>query len=171
MQAGDRRKLHCPPAWPPIRHCRLISFPPGRSSIGSIGRISIPSSLDPVPGLPPPTVFRQRQQTFQNSLYRDEPLRGARAETILRNPRRLMVSMAEITTRAISELSCIRPLRIVRMHGTGLEALGTDMPSPPAPTDHAAFGPTCSGTMPTGRTVSPTSRVTIPARSALPFRT
>jgi hypothetical protein len=37
-----------------------------------------------------------------------------------------MVSMTEITTRAISELSCIRPLRIVRMHGTGLQALGTD---------------------------------------------
>ncbi|MBY5901542.1 RES family NAD+ phosphorylase [Rhizobium leguminosarum] len=52
--------------------------------------------------------------------------RGALAETILRNPQRLMVSMTEITTRAISELSCIRPLRIVRMHGTGLQALGTD---------------------------------------------
>lgn len=59
-------------------------------------------------------------------LYVGMSRRAAIAETILRNPQRLMVSMNDLTTRAISELLCIRPLRIVRMHGTGLQAIGTD---------------------------------------------
>jgi hypothetical protein len=52
--------------------------------------------------------------------------KAAMAETILRNPQRLMVSMTEITGRSATELACERPLRIVRMYGSGLQAVGTD---------------------------------------------
>jgi hypothetical protein len=84
-----------------------------------------PIFFGPGPGIAPTNRFDSASGRF-GILYVGMSRRGALAETILRNPRRLMVSMTEITTRAISELSCIRPLRIVRMHGTGLQALGTD---------------------------------------------
>ncbi|MCW1409776.1 RES family NAD+ phosphorylase [Rhizobium sp. 1AS11] len=84
-----------------------------------------PIFFGPGPGIAPTNRFDSARGRF-GILYVGMSRRGALAETILRNPQRLMVSMTEITTRAISELSCIRPLRIVRMHGTGLQALGTD---------------------------------------------
>jgi hypothetical protein len=59
-------------------------------------------------------------------LYAGVSRRGALAETILRNPQRLMVAMTDIAERSASELIASRPLRIVRMHGTGLQAVGTD---------------------------------------------
>lgn len=52
--------------------------------------------------------------------------RAALAETILRNPQRLMVAMNDIVSRSVSVLSCQRSLRVVRMHGAGLQAVGTD---------------------------------------------
>ncbi|MBY5886711.1 RES domain-containing protein (plasmid) [Rhizobium ruizarguesonis] len=84
-----------------------------------------PIFFGPGPGIAATNRFDSASGRF-GILYVGMSRRGAIAETILRNPQRLMVSMTEITTRAISELSCIRPLRIVRMHGTGLQALGTD---------------------------------------------
>lgn len=53
-------------------------------------------------------------------------LNGALAETILRNPQRLMVAMSEITTRSASTLTCDRDLGVVAMRGPGLQALGAD---------------------------------------------
>ena len=59
-------------------------------------------------------------------LYLGMTLRGALAETILRNPQRLMVAASDVTSRAATELCVQRDLRIARMHGPGLQALGTD---------------------------------------------
>lgn len=84
-----------------------------------------PIFFGPGPGLAATNRFDSASGRF-GILYAGMSRRGALAETILRNPQRLMVSMTEITTRAISELSCVRPLRIVRMHGAGLQTLGTD---------------------------------------------
>ena len=50
----------------------------------------------------------------------------ALAETLLRNPQRLMVAAAEIEGRAIADLVGSRVLRVVRLYGTGLQAVGTD---------------------------------------------
>jgi hypothetical protein len=84
-----------------------------------------PIFFGPGPGIAATNRFDSASGRF-GILYVGMSRTGALAETILRNPQRLMASMTEITTRAISELSCIRPLRIVRMRGTGLQALGTD---------------------------------------------
>lgn len=51
---------------------------------------------------------------------------AALAETLLRNPQRRMVAMADIEDRAVSELRSKRSLRIVRLHGDGLQQVGTD---------------------------------------------
>ncbi|KGD94052.1 RES family NAD+ phosphorylase [Rhizobium sp. YS-1r] len=88
------------------------------------------SALEPVffgPGGGVPATNRFDSTTGRfGVLYVGTSRAGALAETILRNPQRLMVSMTEITGRSVSELACARPLKIVRMHGTGLQAVGTD---------------------------------------------
>jgi hypothetical protein len=51
---------------------------------------------------------------------------GAIAETLLRNPHRLMVATAEIADRAATELTCRRAIRVVKLFGAGLQTVGTD---------------------------------------------
>jgi hypothetical protein len=51
---------------------------------------------------------------------------GAAAETLLRNPQRLMISTSEIADRAATELACPRELRVVKLYGPGLQTVGTD---------------------------------------------
>nr|WP_246252611.1 RES family NAD+ phosphorylase [Mesorhizobium camelthorni] len=59
-------------------------------------------------------------------LYAGLTLRGALAETLVRNPQRLMVAMTDIVGRSASGLVSDRPLRIVRLYGSGLQTVGTD---------------------------------------------
>ena len=51
---------------------------------------------------------------------------GALAETLLRNPHRLMVATSEIADRAAAELTCRRAVRVVKLYGAGLQTVGTD---------------------------------------------
>ncbi len=59
-------------------------------------------------------------------LYLAESFHGAFAETLLRNPQRRVVGLAEITVRAVTVLGLARTTRLVDMRGAGLQALGTD---------------------------------------------
>lgn len=59
-------------------------------------------------------------------LYLGFALAGALVETVLRNPARRMVPVAHVGERGVSILRCRRPLRLVTMHGAGLQAVGTD---------------------------------------------
>lgn len=88
------------------------------------------SSLDPIffgPGsnVPPTNRFDSTSGRF-GVLYAGLTLRGALAETLVRNPQRLMVAMTDIVGRSISGLVSDRPLRIVRLYGSGLQTVGTD---------------------------------------------
>lgn len=79
------------------------------------------------PGADVPPTYRFDSATGRfGVLYVGTTLNGALAETILRNPQRLMVARSEITTRSATRLACDRALRAVTMHGPGLQALGTD---------------------------------------------
>ncbi|MBY5816269.1 RES family NAD+ phosphorylase [Rhizobium leguminosarum] len=123
--AGRGPSGAAPPPW--LAHSSLpIDLIPAGQVLHRVHR----TQLDPIffgPGLGIAATNRFDSASGRFGIrYVGMSRRGALAETILCNPQRLMVSMTEITTRAISELSCIRPLRIVRMHGTGLQALGTD---------------------------------------------
>ena len=59
-------------------------------------------------------------------LYLAQSLEGAFAETVLRNPQRRLIDLAEVTSRAVSVLGASRTVRLVEMRGRGLQALGTD---------------------------------------------
>jgi hypothetical protein len=59
-------------------------------------------------------------------LYIAQSLEGAFAETILRNPQRRLVDSSEIMARAVSVLRLSRAIRLVRLFGAGLQAVGTD---------------------------------------------
>jgi hypothetical protein len=88
------------------------------------------SSLDsicygPGPSVPPTNRFDSASGRF-GVLYAGLTLRGALAETLVRNPQRLMVAMTDIVGRSVSGLVSDRPLRIVRLYGSGLQTVGTD---------------------------------------------
>jgi hypothetical protein len=86
--------------------------------------------LDPIffgPGANVPATNRfDRASGRFGVLYAGLTLRGALAETLVRNPQRLMVAMTDIVGRSTSGLISDRPLRIVRLYGSGLQAVGTD---------------------------------------------
>jgi hypothetical protein len=88
------------------------------------------SSLDPIffgpgPAVPPTNRFDSASGRF-GVLYVGLSLRGALAETLVRNPQRLIVAMNDIVGRSVSALVFDRPLRIVRLYGWGLQTVGTD---------------------------------------------
>lgn len=84
-----------------------------------------PVFFGPGPGAPAANRFDSASGRF-GVLYLGMNRSGALAETVLRNPQRLMVAAIDITSRAATELVCRRDLRVVRMYGTGLQTLGTD---------------------------------------------
>ena len=75
--------------------------------------------------MPPTNRFDSASGRF-GVLYAGLTLRGALVETLVRNPERLMVAMTDIVGRSVSGLVSDRPLRIVRLYGSGLQTVGTD---------------------------------------------
>lgn len=59
-------------------------------------------------------------------LYVGLSLAAAVAETILRNPSRRMVGYPDLAERASCTLISARELKVVRLHGNGLQAVGCD---------------------------------------------
>ncbi len=84
-----------------------------------------PIFFGPCPGAPATYRFDSASGGF-GVLYVALGLAGTLVETLLRNPRRKMVAHADIETRATSVLRCRRDLRVVRLHGAGLQILGLD---------------------------------------------
>jgi hypothetical protein len=62
-------------------------------------------------------------------LYVALGLAAALVETLLRNPRRKMVALADIEMRATSVLRCRRDLQVVRLHGAGCRSSASTIPS------------------------------------------
>jgi hypothetical protein len=84
-----------------------------------------PVFFGPGPGMPPTYRFDGASSRF-GVLYVGLNRAGAVTETLLRNPQRLMVAASDITDRAATELACRRDLRVVKLYGSGLQAVGTD---------------------------------------------
>jgi hypothetical protein len=84
-----------------------------------------PIFFGPGPGAPATYRFDSSSGAF-GVLYVALGLAGALVETLLRNPRRKMIALADIETRATSVLRCRRDLRVVGLHGAGLQILGLD---------------------------------------------
>jgi hypothetical protein len=114
-----------PPAWLGGRSLPLDLVPAG-TVLHRIHRAALgPVFFGPGPGNPPTYRFDSASSRF-GVLYVGLSRAGAVAETLLRNPQRLMVSTSEIMDRAATELACRRELRIVKLYGSGLQVVGTD---------------------------------------------
>jgi hypothetical protein len=84
-----------------------------------------PVFFSPGEGQPPAGRFDSATGRF-GVLYLAFDFAGAFAETVLRNPARRLVSSGEIAGRSLAVLALSRAVRLVRMQGAGLQALGVD---------------------------------------------
>lgn len=84
-----------------------------------------PVFFGPGPGEPPTYRFDSLTGAF-GVLYVGLGLPGAVVETLLRNPSRRIVDYDDLAKRASCDLASTRDLRAVRLHGTGLQAIGCD---------------------------------------------
>jgi hypothetical protein len=79
----------------------------------------------PDAGNPPTYRFDSLSGTF-GVFYAGLGMAGAVMETLLRNPARKMVDYTDIDSRALTLVHSGRELRLVRLHGNGLQQLGCD---------------------------------------------
>lgn len=114
-----------PPAW--LTEATLpVTIVPAGQPLHRIHRTAHgPVFFGPGAGVPPLYRFDSASGRF-GVLYLGRALDGALAETLLRNPQRQMIALSEITSRSAAQLACTRDLRLVTMHGPGLQSLGTD---------------------------------------------
>jgi hypothetical protein len=114
---------------PPARLGKLplpLDIIPAGAALARVHRISNgPIFFGPGAGNTPTYRFDSLTAKF-GILYAGVALPGALVETLLRNPKRKMVAYRELASRATSELRCKRNLRLVRLHGAGLQQLGCD---------------------------------------------
>jgi hypothetical protein len=97
-----------------------------RTSLYRVHRSTFPPIFfGPGPGAPPTYRFDSASGAF-GVLYAASDFACALVETLARNPLRRMVAEADITSRAVSVLRSRRDLRVVRLHGAGLQRLGLD---------------------------------------------
>lgn len=86
------------------------------------------TTFDPIffgPGAGNPPAFRfDSPGGNYGVMYIGLELASAFVETLLRNPRLRLVSKSEIDLRRWSEIRASRELRLARMHGNGLSAMG-----------------------------------------------
>ena len=103
-----------------------IEVVPARTPLHRVHRTAFPPIFfGPGLGAPPTYRFDSASGAF-GVLYVALDFAGALVETLARNPRRRMVAEADITSRAASVLRCRRDLRVVQLHGAGLQRLGLD---------------------------------------------
>ncbi len=81
--------------------------------------------FSPGPGRLPAGRFDSASGRF-GVLYAGFSVEAAFVETVLRSPARRLVGRAEIADRSLSMLTLLRPVRLVQLHGAGLQQLGLD---------------------------------------------
>jgi hypothetical protein len=114
-----------PPAWLG-RKSLPVDVLPASTVLHRIHHASLgPVFFGPGAGVPPTYRFDSASSRF-GVLYVGLSRAGAVAETLLHNPQRLMVATSEITDRAATELACGRELRVAKLYGSGLQAVGSD---------------------------------------------
>ncbi|PJR92446.1 hypothetical protein CN878_22415 [Ochrobactrum sp. 695/2009] len=116
-----------PRSWLQTKSLPLEVLPAG-TILHRIHRLTLsPVFFGPGKGNPPINRFDSVSGRF-GVLCLSLSRTGALAETVLRNPQRLMVAASDIVSRTATELNLPRDLHLVQMHGSGLQALGTTNP-------------------------------------------
>lgn len=114
-----------PPPWLRTTSLPILDLPHPTSAV-RIHRVDYdPVFFSPGKGKPPVGRFDSLSGSF-GVLYLAQAFEGAFAETILRNPHRRLVDLSDIMVRAVSVLQFSRPVRLVKLLGGGLQAVGTD---------------------------------------------
>ncbi len=122
---GPSGRAPMPPAWLRRTPLRLDILPAG-TTLWRIHRADRdPLFFGPGKGAAPTYRFDSLTGGF-GVLYVGLSLKAGVVETLLRNPKRRMVDYAEVADRAACELRSARGLRVVRLHGSGLQAVGCD---------------------------------------------
>jgi hypothetical protein len=99
---------------------------PNGSSFNRIHRtLHAPVFFSPGPTRSPLGRFDSASGDF-GVLYAAESLAGAFAETVLRNPARRLIGMAEIESRSLAVIGTERVVKLVDLRGEGLQQLGLD---------------------------------------------
>lgn len=114
-----------PPDWLPGAELPLTVHAAGTAFVRIHRTALAPIHFSPGAGRPPAGRFDSATGRF-SVLYLSLGLEGAFVETVLRNPARRLVGLKEITARSLTVLASSRDLRLVQMHGAGLQALGVD---------------------------------------------
>lgn len=122
---GPSGEAPLPPAW--LKEADLpVHQVPSATPLYRIHRLTHgPVFFGPGPGNPPTYRFDSTAGVF-SVLYVGLGFAGAVVETVLRNPARKVVSYHEIADRASTVLRSGRDLKLVRLHGTGLQQVGCD---------------------------------------------
>ena len=122
---GPQGRAGLPPDWLSENSLPLDEHPAGRPLFRVHRSVNPPVFYSPGSGNPPAGRFDSAEGLF-GVLYLALTFEAAFAETVLRNPARRLVSLAEIASRSLAVMELSRPVRLVRMHGAGLQALGVD---------------------------------------------
>lgn len=122
---GPSGRAPSPPAWLAATSLPLELLPAGTPlfRVHRLGRD--PIFFGPGRSAAPTYRFDSLAGAF-GVLYVGLSLTAALAETILRNPGRRMVRYPDLAERASCDLTCARDLRLVRLHGSGLQTVGCD---------------------------------------------
>jgi hypothetical protein len=122
---GPTGAANLPPDWLPTSALPIMELPADSSFVRIHHRHRSPVFFSPGDGQPPAGRFDSPTGLF-GVLYVAFTFEGAFAETVLRNPSRRLLSFGEIAGRSIASLAPSRAIRLVRMQGQGLQALGVD---------------------------------------------
>ncbi len=114
-----------PPDWLSTVALPLGDYPNGETFVRIHRKAHPPIFYSPGQGKQPLGRFDSAAGRF-GVLYMAVDLAGAFVETVLRNPQRRLVAIADIENRSLSVLACSRALRLVELHGAGLQRLGVD---------------------------------------------
>jgi RES domain len=124
-ERGPTGSACLPPDWLTASPLPLMELPPGSRLVRIHRTDRSPIFYSPGTNQPPAGRFDSATSLF-GVLYLALTFEGAFAETVLRNPARRLVSVGEIAERSLAALTVSRTIRLVRMHGAGLQALGVD---------------------------------------------
>jgi hypothetical protein len=122
---GPSGRAPLPPVWLNTADIPIDVVPAGTPLNRVHRRTHGPIFFGPGAGNPATFRFDSPSGTF-GVLYVSLNLAGALVETLLRNPARKMVAYPAIAARAFSIVRSSRDLRLVRLHGTGLQQVGCD---------------------------------------------
>ena len=114
-----------PPDWIADISLPLMELPARAALLRIHSAERSPLFFSPGPNGSPVGRFDSATGRF-SVIYLALTFEGAFAETMLRNPARRLIASGEINGRSLALVAVARPLRLVRMHGAGLQLLGAD---------------------------------------------